>query len=213
MINELLRAQIPNDPKPGNYYSRVENIAEKIMVTTWPTENGVPLPVRTGQTLDFSMVRKEDAYSFRGLVDNIEREPTPLVTVVISSEIHRIQRRQDFRVKCLIPVEAVATLPETRGGLRSSTLRLKTNTYDLSASGLSIRATTAIPEKTLPVVKLSLPDQEPPINAPCRVVHCFVPPDNPCRFHIGMQFTGLDAYTRSRIVRYVHRAQLKRVRL
>jgi len=213
MINELLRVQIPDDPNSGNCYSRVKDVAGKILLMTWPTENGVLLPVHTGQTLAFSMTRKGNAYFFRGLADKIEREPTPLVTIIMSGEICRIQRREDFRVKCLIPVEVAATLSGTSGGLRSSTLRLKTNTYDLSASGLSIRVATVIPEKTLPVVKLSLPDQEPPINAPCRVKHCFVPPDNPNRFHIGMQFIGLDAYTRSRILRYIHHAQLKRIRL
>ena len=212
MINELVKVRLPGNKNPGNYYSRVEDALKRMMLITWPKDNGAPLPINPNQVLGFSLVHKGDAYSFNGLVDRIAQEPTPSVTIIISSAIKRIQRRQDYRVKCLIPLEVVATLSETSSGLHKAKLHLKTNTYDLSASGVSLRTSTAVKAGTLPVVKLSLPDGGPPMKVSCRVVHCFAAPENQNKFHVGIQFLKLEEDNRARLVRFVYRAQSKRAR-
>jgi c-di-GMP-binding flagellar brake protein YcgR len=211
-VNDLLRVSMPDDQDSGNYYSRIEDITEKMLLVTWPTDNGAPLQVHPDQMLSFSIVRDGNAYSFNGMVDKVGREPLPVVSIIVTSSIERIQRRQDFRVKCLIPIEVVATLPETLSGLHPASLHLKTHTYDLSASGISMRIATAVPTGTLPVIKFSLPDGRPPIKASCRVIHCFVPTENPNKFHVGMQYLKLDENDRARIVRHIYRTQLKRIR-
>ena len=213
MVGDFLRVQQPNDPKSESYYSRIEDIAEKTLVMTWPTAGGMPLSSRPDQTLTFFIISEDNAYSFNGTVDNTIGEPMPTVAITIASDVQRVQRRQDFRVKCLIPIEIFATLPPTSSVLNPATLRLKTNTYDLSASGVSLRTTRAIPEGTRPVIKLSLPDGELPIKTSSRVAHCFTAPENPDKFHIGIQFMALEENSRARIVRFVYRTQLKRIRI
>jgi c-di-GMP-binding flagellar brake protein YcgR len=211
-INALLRVQLPDDRKPTSYYCRIEDISKEILMVTWPTDKGRQMPIHPEQMLSFSIVHNGNAYSFNGMVDKLISEPLPVAAIIVSSPIQRVQRRQDFRAKCLIPLELIATLPETSGGLHQADLHMKTNNYDLSASGISLRSATAIPEGTLPVIKLSIPDSEPPIKVSCRVVHCFVPQENPNKFHIGMQFLKLEENSRARIVRFIYRTQLKRVR-
>ena len=213
MINELVRVRILDDPNPGNYYSRIDDAIKKMLIITWPTENGIPLPIRPDQMLGFSMVREGIAYFFNGLVDTFTREPLPSVTIIISSDITRIQRRQDYRIKCLIPIEAIATLSETSGGLHPVEMRLKTNTYDLSASGVSLRASTAIPDGTLLVIKLSMPDGENSIKSSCRVAHCFLATDNTNMFHVGIQFMNIEERDKSRLARFINRTQLKRIQM
>jgi c-di-GMP-binding flagellar brake protein YcgR len=212
MINETLRVQRSEDRNPGNYSCRIEDVSGKTMVVTWPTDDNALLPLQLEQMLDFSIVREGNAYSFSGRVNEIINEPRPLVTVVVSSAIERVQRRQDFRIKCLIPLEVVAMLSETSSGLHPARLRLRTNTYDLSASGVSLRSATVIPTGTLPVIKLSLPDGEPPLKISCRVAHCYISLENPGKFHVGIQFMNLEEDDRMRIVRFVYRVQAKRAR-
>jgi len=212
-VNELLRVQLPDDPNSDNYYSRIENIEGKMLSVTLPTDNrGAPLPIHPDMMLSFSLVRDGNAYAFNGLVDKVPDRPLPVVTIIVSSAIERIQRRQDFRVKCLIPVEIIAALPEVSSELKPTVLRLKTSTYDLSASGVSLRISMSIPVGTFPLIILSLPDEGSRIRVSCRVVHCFAAPDNTGRFHIGIQFMNLEENNRARIVRFVYRSQLKGIR-
>ena len=211
MINELLRVQLPDDVNSRSYYSRIEDVAEKTLIVTWPTDGGVTLPAHPDQMLSFALVRDGVAYSFNGLVDTIAGEPLPVLKIIITSPIQRIQRRQDFRVKCLIPIEIVATLPKTLTEESPSTLHLRAKTYDLSASGVSLRTMKIIPEEAFPTIKLSLPDGDQPIKTTCQVAHCFVVPENPEMFHIGIRFLDLEEKNRARIARFVYRTQVKRI--
>ena len=211
-VNELLQVRLPDDENPGNYRSRIDDIVEKKLLVTWPTEKGVYLPLHVDQMLNFSVVRDSNAYAFSGLVDTVAQEPKPVVSIIVSSPVERIQRRQDFRVKCLIPLEVVATPAETSVGLQAAALTMKTATYDLSASGISLRTAKLIPEGTLPDIKIALPDGGPTIETTCKVVHCFAPPENPNKFHIGIKFQKIEENNKARIVRFIYRTQLKSIR-
>src|ERR1039458_344204 len=95
VINELLQVQLQDDPSPSTYRSRIENIIDEKLVATWPTTAGIRMPVHADQMLNFSLVRDGNAYAFTGLVDSTATEPLPQITVIINSEIHRVQRRQN----------------------------------------------------------------------------------------------------------------------
>ena len=214
LINDLLRVEFSDDVNPGgSYYCRVDDIAEKIMVTTWPTERGELMSVYPNQTLNFFITHEGNAYSFSGLVDRVNGDLMPRITVIIYSAIHRIQRRQDFRVKCVIPLEVIATLPETLGDAKPTTMHLKTNTYDLSASGISLRTKAPIPDGTIPMIRLSIPDGVPPIKTSCRMIHCFAAPDNPGKFYVGLKFLRINENNRARIVRFIYQTQIKGIEI
>ena len=212
MINERVKVQLLDDINPGNYYSRVEDATENTLMMTWPTDKGVPLPVHLNQMLGFSLVHEDSAYSFNGVVDKVVYEPLRMVEIIIASTILRIQRRENFRIKCLVPIEFIVVPPDDSVESSQEELNLKTNTYDLSASGVSIRSAKAIATGTIQEIILSLLDERPPIKTSCRVVHCFVPLENPDKFHIGMQFLELDENSKVRIVRFIYNLQLNRIR-
>jgi c-di-GMP-binding flagellar brake protein YcgR len=211
-INELLQVQLQDDPNPSTYRSRIENIVEEKLLVTWPTSAGIRMPVHADQMLNFSLVRGVNAYAFTGLVDSTTTEPLPQITVIINSEMHLIQRRQNFRIKSLIPIEFAG---EVRGDSSKGSVVpffLKTNTYNISAGGVAIRSPKGVPEGTLLDAKLGLPDQEPVIKAPCRVVYNEPALDNPRLYQSGLQFLAITEKERARIVRYVYRTQLKGLR-
>jgi len=209
MIGELLRVEQQDDDVTRSYYCRIENISDRMLEVTWPTEKGVPLSVHPNQMLNFSITYRDNAYSFGGLVEKAVREPLPLVTVMVSSTIQRIQRREYFRGKYPLPLEVVIPTPETEEAMP---LHLKTHTYDLSANGVSLIAKMPITEGAVLKIKFSLPDGGPPVKMACRVVHCLVSPNGPDKFHIGTQFLTIDENSMARIVRFINRMQLKRVR-
>jgi c-di-GMP-binding flagellar brake protein YcgR len=209
-INELLQVKIPDDPV--SYFSRINDVVEGKLVIAWPTNAGIRLLVHRDQILDFSFVREATAYSFTGLVDEISPEPLPQITVILSTAIMRVQRRQNYRIKCLIPVELVGAIQEDPREDTTSPLVIKTTTYDLSASGISIRYPLRIPEGTLLEIKLSLPDNGPLIKVPCKVMHSESISENAKQCRTGIHYLAISERERARIVRYVYRMQLKGLR-
>jgi c-di-GMP-binding flagellar brake protein YcgR len=211
-INELLQVQVPDDPNPATYRSRIEDIVDKKLLAAWPTSGGIRLPVHTDQILGFSLVRNGIAYSFNGLVDSTTMDPLPQITIILTSDIQRVQRRQDFRIKCLIPIELTGFVPGSSKDGRPEPIHLKTACCDISASGVAIRNSRMIPDGVLLDVKIGLPDKELQIKVPCRVVHSEVAIDNSKLYHTGMQFLAISEKEKARIVRYVYRTQLKGLR-
>jgi c-di-GMP-binding flagellar brake protein YcgR len=211
-INELLQVQLQDDPNPSTYRSRIENIVEEKLLTSWPTSAGIRMPVHADQMLNFSLVRGVNAYAFTGLVDSTTTEPLPQITVIINSEMRLIQRRQNFRIKSLIPIEFAGEVIGDSSKGTTVPFFLKTNTYNISAGGVAIRSPKGIHEGTLLDAKLGLPDQEPVIKVPCRVIYNEPAPDNLKLYQNGLQFLAITEKERARIVRYVYRTQLKGLR-
>ncbi len=206
-VNELLQVQITDDPNPATYASRINDISEGKLVIAWPTNGGIRLLVHRDQILEFSFVREGTAYSFSGLVDETSIEPIPQITVILSSAIVRVQRRQNFRIKCLLPVEVVGSIKDRDD--TTAVVAIRTITYDISASGIALRYPKLIPEGTVLEVKLGLPDSGPPIKIPCRVVHSQSLSENQTQYRTGITYLALSESERARIVRFVYRTQLK----
>jgi c-di-GMP-binding flagellar brake protein YcgR len=211
-VNDLLLTRNPDEDNQSNHYCRINDISEGKIVVAWPTSGGVRLMVHTDQILDFSFVRDGIAYSFSGLVDETVLEPLPQVTLIQCSAIMRVQRRENFRIKCLVPVEIGGTVKERTQNDNVSVLGFKTTTYDISASGISIRYYRSLPEGALLDIKLSLPDNKPVIKVPCRVVYSEKLIEKTMQYRTGMHYLVISESERARIVRYVYRTQLKGLR-
>ena len=109
-INDILQVRIMDDPNSATYHSRIDDISEGKLVIAWPTNRGIRLILHRDQMLDFFFVRDGTPHMFSGLVDETKQEPLPQITIILSSAVSQVQRRQNFRVKCLIPVEIIGTI-------------------------------------------------------------------------------------------------------
>jgi c-di-GMP-binding flagellar brake protein YcgR len=208
-VNELLQVRISDDANATTHYSRINDIANGKLLIGWPTNGGIRLLVHRDQTLDFSFMKDGVPYSFTGIIDETSLTPLPQITLILSSAVMRIQRRQNFRIKCLIPVEIVGSVNEDLRDETLSALSIQTATYDLSASGIAIRYPKRIPEGSLVEVKLALPDDGPNIKAPCRVVYSEEFAETSKLYHTGIHYLVMSESERARIVRFVYRMQLK----
>jgi c-di-GMP-binding flagellar brake protein YcgR len=210
-INEILQVRIMDDPGSPTCYSRINDITEGRMVIAWPTHHGNRLIVRRDQMLTFFIMRGEVPHEFGGLVDELDSSAKlPQITIIPGSSIIRIQRRQNFRIKAMIPLEIVAQLIESKDDA-SSTIALQTSAYDLSAGGIAIIHPRRFPEDTPMEIKLALSDAGPIIKLPCRVVYSDALAENPALHRTGICYLMITERERARIVRYVYRTQLKRL--
>jgi c-di-GMP-binding flagellar brake protein YcgR len=208
-INDILQVRIMDDPNPVTYYSRIDDISEGKLVIAWPTNGGIRLILHRDQMLDFYFVRDATPHTFSGLVDETRNEPLPQITVILSSAVSQVQRRQNYRIKCLLPVEIVGNIKEDPRSEATTALKLKTVSNDLSASGISVRFAKRIPEGAVVDIKLSLPDDGPTISIPCTVVYSEYLTENQILYRTGLHYLALSEAERARIVRYVYRTQLQ----
>jgi c-di-GMP-binding flagellar brake protein YcgR len=210
-VNEILQVRIMDDPNSPTSYSRINDIVEGKLVIAWPTHHGTRMLARRDQMLTFFIMRGDEPHEFGGLVDELDYSAKlPQITIIPGSSIIRIQRRQNFRIKALIPIEIVAQMIETKED-SSSTIALQTTSYDLSAGGIAIIHPKRFPENTPMEIKLALPDGGPMIKLPCRVVYSDALAENPALHRTGICYLMITERERARIVRYVYRTQLKRL--
>jgi c-di-GMP-binding flagellar brake protein YcgR len=209
-VNDNLQIRFPEENKDqSTYYSRINDISEGKLVIAWPTGHGIRLITYADQMLDFYFIRDGTPYSFSGLVDETSLEPLPQITVIISSAISPVQRRQNFRIKCLLPVEIIGNIKENARDEAATPLDIKTTSYDLSASGISIRHAKRIPEESLLTIKISLPDDGPVINIPGSVIYSEYLSENKVLYRTGIRYLAISEKERARIVRFVYRKQLQ----
>jgi len=211
-INESLQVSVLDKETTGGYYSRIDDISEGRLVIAWPTRRGIRLRVHRDQILYFSFLREGNPYAFTGLVDELRVGPPSLLTIIVSNPLRQVQRRQNFRIKCLVPVEIRGSFnADSREGSLSA-IEIKTTTYDLSASGIGLLHAKQIPEETYLDVQMGLPDGERALKIPCRVVYSESLPGNAALYRTGINYLSLTESERARIVRYIYRTQLKGLR-
>ncbi len=208
-INEIVQVRITEGPDSATYYSRINDLIEGKLVIAWPTHRGLRMLVHRDQMLTFCIMRGGEPHEFGGIVDELDISARlPQITIIPGSSIIRIQRRQYFRIKSLIPVEIAGQIRDPQDGSLSA-FAIQTTTYDLSAGGVAILHSKHFPEETPLEIKLALPDGGPVIKLPCRVVYSEAPAGNPALHRTGMCYLAITERERARIVRYVYKTQLK----
>lgn len=212
VINKPLQVRFVDDQNSATYYSVIRDISEGRLVIAWPTRGGTRMLVHRDQILDFSFMHEGAPHEFSGLVDEMSTEPAPQITVIMSTAIATVQRRQNFRVKSMIPVTIGGSIKNAKDGSLTA-LHIRTIASDISASGMAIVYSNLIPEDTLLEVKLALPDNASPINIPCCAVYSQMSGEEAAMYRIGIRYLAVSESDRARIVRYVYRTQLKSFRL
>ncbi|MBN1567073.1 MAG: PilZ domain-containing protein [Acidobacteria bacterium] len=208
-VNEILQVRIADDTESPTYYSRINDITEGKLVIAWPTHRGIRLLAHRDQMLTLFIMRGEEPHEFGGLVDELDSSAKmPQITIIPGSSIIRIQRRQNFRIKSLIPIEIAGQMRDPKDGSLSA-FAFQTTTYDLSAGGVAILYSKHLPEGTPVEIKIALPDGVSIIRLPCRVIYSESIPDNPALYRTGIRYLMITEKERARIVRYVYRTQLK----
>jgi c-di-GMP-binding flagellar brake protein YcgR len=210
-VNDLLQIQLPDQPSLLSFRSRVDDIIADRVQIAWPTDGGVLVPIHKHQTLTMSFVRDDAIYTFSGIVEELKQRPLAQLSVATVGRPERIQRRQYFRVKSVQPVELFGEQPNNEDERQPpKVIAIKTITFEISGSGLSIRHGISVPPGTLLDCKLFLASEDATIKILCKVVHSsrISPGTEAALYHIGMFFLSINEADRTRIVRHVFRVEV-----
>jgi c-di-GMP-binding flagellar brake protein YcgR len=207
--DDLLRIRNTEDENARAYEGKVLSLIEGKPTISWPHSSGVRMLLHKDQILHFQFKRAGVLFEFSGLVDDLARAPQPLMTIIISSQIQEVQRRLNTRISCCLAVEIVGSIRENPEDTTQTSVYFKTVTSDLSAGGLAVKHLKRIPGGALLEAALSLPDGGPDIKVPCRSVYSDEPQDEQMMFRTGLQFLAIREADRARIIRYLHKAQMK----
>ncbi len=205
-VNDLIQMQIPDDPNSFSFRSRIDDIVRGRLHIAWPTDRGVRVPIRKQQTLTLTFARDDAIYAMTGIVEQLWRAPLAQLSVFAIGPPQRIQRRQFFRVKSLLPVELMGEVPSLDDSDRApKVVAVKTHTFEISGSGLAIRHRSSIPPGTLLECKLTLPLESAKMKILCKVVHSsrVTPMTESPLYHVGMYFLSMREADRTHIVRHV----------
>lgn len=209
--NEALQVRIPGDLSSVTYYGRVVSLSEGVLSMSWPTDRGIRLLAHLGDVLDFYFIREGIPYIFSGVIEKTESDRIPEITVRPDGPAQQIQRRQNYRVKCLLPIEVVGVLAGKTAQEADEPLNIRTVTTDLSAGGLSYRNVRKCPQGAQLNVKLSIPDGGPPISIPCSVIYSDYVSENQALYRTALRYIALTEGERARIVRFIYRTQLQSI--
>ena len=210
-INDLLQVQIPDDADSLSLSSRVDDIVGGRVHIAWPTEQGIRAPLREDQTLTISFVRNDAIYAITGIVERMWRTPLAQLSLLMVGPPRRIQRRQFFRVKTILPVEFVGEYPSFDRE-NPKTIAITTHTYEISGSGLAIRHRSSIPPGMLLECKLNVASEGARMKILCKVVHSSSVKAlaQERLYHVGMFFVSIRESDRTRIVRHVFKVERSR---
>ncbi len=212
-VNDLLQVQLPDDPASLSLRSRVDDISGDRVFIAWPTDLGIRVPIHKHQTLTLCFTRDDAVYAFTGIVEHMWRTPLAQLSLLVIGPPQRIQRRQFFRVKSILPVEFFGELPGVdRDDPAPKIIAIQTHTHEISGSGLAIRHRCSIPAGTLLDTKLAVASENSKMKILCKVVHAsqICAQTDSSLYHVGMFFLSIREADRTRIVRHVFRVERNR---
>jgi len=212
-VNDLVRIQLLGGEIRDTHPSRVEDLTRDAVTIAWPTDKGNPVPVVPGQSLLISFHCGGRYYTLAGKVRETTSTPVPVLVVQVQSQIQRIERRDDVRIRAAVPLELrekVVSISEFRAHSGGSSIHA--STADISGGGFSIRHRSHLAIGFPFEVTLAIPDNNEPLTLAAKVVRCDRAPEiGSEEFDIGFAFERMSESVRSRIVRFVFTAQISEI--
>ncbi len=209
-INDLVQVRIPGEEP--TYPSRVYDVVEQALVISWPTEKGVPLLLRPAQSMTLFFIREDAIYSFEAVVKETHHHPVPRVALHSFGPVQRVQRREYFRVRVMLPVHLTGSAgTEESKARRKKVLHLVTHTVDISGAGMAIHHGWPIPANTMFDTSLVIEDGQQPLKLLSRVVHSepLSEVSGKPLYHVALVFVSIKESQRRTIVRRLFKIQLK----
>lgn len=188
-------------PSGETYPGEVQSADDPSLVVLKPEPRGHELP-QAGAGVRITYVRKDGLYERTGKVVNITEGPQGMVSVALSGEATRTQRRDHARTDASLNVDVeIGDAP------------VRCVTKDVSGGGVSllVREVLQVIEGQEFAIVINVPDGRLPIRARCQAK--FVREVlRGSRWLIGSQFVDITEDDRQRLVRFVFRLTLMHAR-
>ncbi|MGC8971019.1 MAG: flagellar brake protein [bacterium] len=197
--NKKVSIRVIEGEYQGNYNSRIEEINDDKLILALPFIGTVPVPIRAGDRVVIYSATKDAVYGVVGEVIKRQLEPLPLLYVVITGGIERVQRRNYVRIPILLNV-----MYRIKGKEKIY------NTYTKDVSGGGIKIILPEPLKIQDVLqgRLELLPPEFQIDFEGEVV--WIDKEEKVNnnkleeiLYAGVEFTLIDEKERERLIRFL----------
>jgi len=201
--NKKVFIRVTEGEYQGSYNSRIEEISDDKMVLALPFIGTVPIPVRLGERIFVYSATSDAVYRVSGEVIKRQLEPLPLLHIVISGDVVRVQRRNYVRVPILLNVTYK---------LKDGEAVYNTYTKDISGGGAKIVLPEYLRIRDVIQMRIELPFPESPIDCEGEIVWI----DKEERVSgtrseeiicAGVKFTLIDEKERERLIRFLFNYQ------
>jgi c-di-GMP-binding flagellar brake protein YcgR len=208
-LQDLVEVSVPEEENSPYYPSRVEDIEGEQLILGWPTNRGMRIALRKEQVIAVCFTRQEAVFHVSAVVTELLPNGIPRIMVRPFGATRRIQRREYYRVRALVPVQLAGVIrtPNVEGP--GKPIRILSHTIDISGSGFAVHQSFAIPSGTIFETRICLDKDQPAIKLEARVVH-----SDPLAafrgrqvYRIALTYVSITEQQRQAIVRHVFAVQ------
>ncbi|MFO7294587.1 MAG: PilZ domain-containing protein [Clostridia bacterium] len=202
-IEVVVRGRLNADPK--TCFSMVQDVPQDDeLLITMPTIKGEPVVLAIGQRVTVNFFRERGQFYFEAeVMDRQQTEAIQLIRLKRVSPIHRIQRRNFYRLKINLPV--LFRLAE-QGNQADGANYIKAYTVDVSGGGMRLLTDEELKPGQQLECRLSIGEKDflELKGLVIRVGPCV---EGHYRFEAGIKFVDILESERDRLIRFIFQQQ------
>lgn len=205
-INTKILVNVLTGSYKGIYDSRIEDIGDKTIKITIPTQKGVPFPILPGTEIEVSFLTEQGRFSFKSIVKEKIKENILLLKIDYPTYLFRHEFRSYFRVEARLKIKfGVLNFAEIDGKPEINKHNYVGIIKDISGGGA--RISTDAPIEIGDILEIDLSEDLNTKNeVVSRVTHIC------SKNHLteaGVEFVLIKEPDRDKIIKYVFQRQIE----
>ena len=183
-------------------YSMLQDItSEEDLIVTQPMRDGIPIKIRPSDSIRVLFFKEEGCYAFDGEpIDKFMIQNADVISIRQISSVVKIQRRQFYRLKIVLPVELKLLEDKEDSPI------LKGYSVDISGNGLRLIIDQRLDINTIIKCNIKLNSNES-VYVKGKVVRVTLDDKFPYKYDIGISFEDIPNSTQDRIVKFIFEKQ------
>ncbi|MGE4498488.1 MAG: flagellar brake protein [Deferribacterales bacterium] len=204
IINQKIILDVKFGEYPGVFDSRIEDIRNKSIYITMPSEKGFPVPLAVGVSVNVSYVGDGGRFSFQSKVISRLKEQIPMLEIEKPSVVFRKELREFFRINTRAKVKILNSYEDDKGSPVDDVFEA----YVQDISGGGMRVTAGYRLEYGREVEIYFGDMVPDLKSARAVVMRSVAHEDQ-RYEAGLKFLGMNTVDRDKVIKYVFKRQLE----
>lgn len=203
-INQKIFVDVKFGIKAGSYESRFEDIRDKSILISVPSDRGAFVPLSPGLDISVLYIGDGGRYYFQSKVLGRIKETIPLIEIEKPTVIHRKELREFFRINTNAKVKLLAT--RQNASANSVDNIMEAYVQDISGGGMRVSLRTRLEYND--EVEIYFSEMVPELKSTKAVVTRSVTLEEG-RYEAGLKFLNINSVDRDRVIKYVFKRQLE----
>jgi len=209
-INTKIFVNVLSEAYIGIYDSRIENIDNKVIKITIPSQKGVPVPLSPGAKLEVSFITQMGRFSFKSEVIGRVKENIPLLEIAYPDFLRRQELRRFFRVETRLKIKFHTIDYIMKDGIPEMIKKKYEGIVrDISGGGLRLNCDIKLEQGQAIEVDIS-ESLGTKFNIIAIVVHVY---SNVDKSDVGVEFITIKETDRDKIIKYIFKRQIELKRM